>query len=93
MLTLLRRAALLLGATVALVLPGSAFGARGLVTGVQDFDFTQTHFDRVKASGSSVVKIDVVWKDVAPTTPPPALNPATTGRRSTHRSAQRWPPA
>ena len=74
-LTLIRRAALLFATVAALALPATAGAARPLVTGVQDFDFTQTHFDRVKASGSSVVKISVRWKDVAPRTPPVTFNP------------------
>jgi len=76
MLTLLRRATLLAAAVAVLALPASASGARGLVTGVQDFDLTQTHFDRVKASGSGVVKISVVWKDIAPAAPPVTFNPS-----------------
>jgi hypothetical protein len=76
MLTFLRRAALLVAATVVLAVPASAPAARGLDTGVQDFDFTQTHFDRVKASGSRVVKISIPWNDVAPAAPPVTFNPA-----------------
>ena len=76
MLILLRRVALLVAALTVLTLPSAAFAARPLVTGLQDFDFTQTHLDRVKASGSGVVKISLAWKDVAPTAPPAAFNPA-----------------
>ena len=70
-----RRVALLVAALAVLALPSAAFAARPLVTGVQDFDFTQTHFDRIKASGAGVVKISLVWKNVAPTAPPAAFNP------------------
>jgi hypothetical protein len=76
MLTFFRRAVLLVAATVALALPATASAARPLVTGVQDFDFTQTHFDRVKAAGAGVVKISVSWKSIAPTAPPVTFNPA-----------------
>ncbi len=76
MLTFLRRAALLLAAAVSLALPAAASAARPLVTGLQDFDFTQTHFDRVKAAGAGVVKITVPWKDIAPNAPPVTFNPA-----------------
>jgi hypothetical protein len=76
LLTLLRRATLLAAALVVLALPGSASAARGLVTGLQDFDFTPTHFERIKASGSGVVKISLVWRDVAPVAPPASFNPA-----------------
>ena len=79
MLTILRRSALLVAATVALALPAGASAARPLVTGLQDFDFTQTHFDRVKAAGAGVVKITVPWKDVAPKSPPATFNPADPG--------------
>jgi hypothetical protein len=76
MLTLLRRATLLVATAMLLALPSAAFAARPLVTGVQDFDFTQTHFDRVKAAGAGVVKITLSWKSVAPAAPPAAFNPA-----------------
>jgi len=73
----LRRLALLL-ACAALALPATAqAAAHPLVTGLQDFDYTQTHFDRVKASGARVVKINLSWRAVAPTTPPPNFNPAS----------------
>lgn len=63
---------------VILALPGVASAAsRPLALGLQDFDFTQTHFDRVKASGAGVVKINVSWRGVAPTNPPAAFNPAS----------------
>ncbi len=76
MLTLLRRVALLVAAATVLALPSGASAARPLVTGVQDFDYTQTHFDRIKASGSGVVKISIIWRDVAPAAPPAAFNPS-----------------
>ena len=76
MLTFLRRVALLVAAATALALPAAASAAQPLVTGVQDFDFTQTHFDRVKATGAGVVKISLAWTDVAPAVPPAAFNPA-----------------
>jgi hypothetical protein len=76
MLTFLRRAVLLVAAAVVLAMPASASAARPIVTGVQDFDFTQTHFDRVKAAGAGVVKITVSWRSIAPTAPPVTFNPA-----------------
>jgi hypothetical protein len=76
MLTLFRRATLLVATAMLLALPGDAFAARPLVTGVQDFDYTQTHFDRVKAAGAGVVKITLSWRSVAPSAPPAAFNPA-----------------
>ncbi len=61
-----------------LVVPApAAAAARPLALGIQDFDFTQTHFDRVKSSGAGVVKINVSWRAVAPTTPPAGFNPAS----------------
>lgn len=76
MLTFFRRAALLAAAAVSLALPAAAPAARPLVTGLQDFDFTQTHFDRVQAAGAGVVKIPVPWRGVAPSAPPVTFNPA-----------------
>jgi hypothetical protein len=43
---------------------------------VQDFDFTPTHFARVKQAGAGVVKITVSWRAIAPDAPPPGFNPA-----------------
>ncbi len=86
-MTLIRRGAALVASAAVLALPCSASAARPLVTGVQDFDFTQTHFDRVKASGSNVVKIVVPWKDVAPNSPPAAFNPT-----DPHDPAYSWEP-
>jgi hypothetical protein len=76
----MRRVALLLAIAAALgVAPAAASAAspRPLVTGLQDFDYTQTHFERIKASGSGVVKINVSWRAVAPTSPPATFNPAS----------------
>ena len=55
----------------------SAASPRPLVTGLQDFDYTQTHFERIKESGAGVVKINISWRAVAPTNPPPNFNPAS----------------
>ena len=72
----LRRVALLAAVlAAALAAPAPAAGA-GLVTGVQDFDFTDTHFARVKSAGANVVKISLSWRKVAPDVPPAAFNPA-----------------
>ena len=67
---------LLVAAAAALASAAPAAAARPLALGIQDFDFTQTHFDRVKASGGGVVKINISWRAVAPTTPPPTFDPA-----------------
>ena len=76
-MTHLRRIALLAATVATLALPSAAGAAtRPLVTGVQDFDFTQTHFNRTKAAGAAVVRIAVPWKDVAPAAPPANFNPA-----------------
>jgi hypothetical protein len=74
----LQRVALLAAVLAALlVLPAGATAApRPLVTGVEDFDFTNTHFARTKAAGAGVVKMVVPWTKVAPNAPPPNFNPA-----------------
>jgi hypothetical protein len=72
----LRRAAPLAVALAAVFALPAPAAAAPLVTGVQDFDFTDTHFARVKAAGANVVKINVSWRKVAPDVPPAAFNPA-----------------
>jgi hypothetical protein len=72
------RLAPLLSIAAVLALPTAASAAaRPLALGFQDFDYTQTHFDRIKASGAGVVKINISWRAVAPTNPPANFNPAS----------------
>ena len=67
-----------LAAAGALALPATAPAAPlPLTTGVQDFNYTQTHFDRGRAAAAGVVKINVSWRAVAPTSPPANFNPAS----------------
>ena len=60
-LTRARRPALLVAATLVAALsplPGDAGAAqRPLATAIQDFDYTATHFDRVRAAGARTVKM------------------------------------
>ena len=62
-LTRARRPALLVAATLVAALlaaPGPAGAAeRPLATAIQDFDYTATHFDRVRAAGARTVKLVV----------------------------------
>jgi hypothetical protein len=77
MLKSLRRIALLIVVAL-LALPVAAQAAsRPLLTGLQDFDFTQAHFDHIKGSGAKVVKIVIPWRAVAPASPPSNFNPAS----------------
>ena len=65
-----------LGAMLLALPPQAPAAPRPLVTGVQDFDFTPTHFARVGQAGAGVVKINVSWRGVAPEHPAAAFNPA-----------------
>ena len=74
-----RRLALLAAATLVAALGGaSGAGAaeRPLATAVQDFDYTVTHFERVRSAGARTVKIVFPWRRVAPGSRPADFDPA-----------------
>jgi len=74
-----RRLALLAAATLvaALAAAGDAGAAqRPLATALQDFGYTATHLDRVRAAGARTVKLVIPWRRVAPTQRPPDFDPA-----------------
>lgn len=77
-----RRLALLAAATLLAGLAAAAdAGAaqRPLATALQDFNYTDTHMDRVRSAGAGTVKIVVPWRDVAPTVRPADFDPANPG--------------
>ena len=74
-----RRLALLAAATLvtALAVAADAGAAeRPLATAVQDFDYTATHFDRVRSAGARTVKLVIPWRRVAPDNRPADFAPA-----------------
>ena len=80
-LTRARRPALLAAATLVaalLALAGADAGAaeRPLATAIQDFDYTATHFDRVRAAGARTVKLVFPWRRIAPDVRPADFDPA-----------------
>jgi hypothetical protein len=77
-----RRLALLAAATlVALTAAAGSAGAaqRPLATALQDFDYTATHLDRVRAAGARTVKIVLPWRRIAPASRPADFDPANPG--------------
>ena len=77
-----RRLALLAAATLvaSLSAAGEAGAApRPLATALQDFDYTATHFDRVRAAGARTVKLVFPWRRIAPDSRPPGFDPANPG--------------
>jgi hypothetical protein len=78
-LTRARRLALLAAATLVAVLGGggeAGAAERPLATALQDFDYTGTHFDRVRAAGARTVKLVIPWRRVAPDNRPADFDPA-----------------
>jgi hypothetical protein len=68
------------GATLVAAIPaGEARAARSLATAVQDFDYTATHLDRVRAAGARTVKLVIPWRTVAPTVRPADFDPSNPG--------------
>ena len=60
-----------------LAAPGHAGAAeRPLATAIQDFDYTATHFDRVRAAGARTVKLVFPWRRIAPDARPADFDPA-----------------
>lgn len=76
------RLALLVAATLPALLGAAApAGAaqRPLATALQDFDYTATHFARVRAAGARTVKLVLPWRRIAPADRPPDFDPANPG--------------
>jgi hypothetical protein len=75
-----RRSALLAAATLVAALLGAAGDAgaaqRPLATAIQDFDYTATHFDRVRGAGARTVKLVFPWRRIAPAVRPADFDPA-----------------
>jgi hypothetical protein len=77
-----RRVALLVAVTLAtLTFTGAQAGAaeRPFATALQDFDYTGTHMDRVRAAGARTVKIVLPWRTIAPQNRPASFDPANPG--------------
>jgi len=79
-LTRARRPALLAAATLVAALLAAGGDARGaerpLATAIQDFDYTATHFDRVRGAGARTVKLVFPWRRIAPGVRPADFDPA-----------------